>query len=711
MKYIHTVQLEKNDCGLACASSVLKYFGNNKGISYLRDRYLSKERYNLKDIIKILNSIGKIESRPVQINLDKLEEVFKEINSPCIAHVNLEENEPHYIIIYKVKKNKLLISDPRKKKIMNISIDDFKKISSGVLLITENPKNIILNKKNNYKSEGYSFFLNLFKSNLFMISIIFVLSLLFVILAVLNSFFFKLVTDYIIPKKLDSALLTFSFVFIGVGVIRGAVDYLRTWFIIKISNKVNVFLSKEYFKKISKLPIKFFENRKDGEIISRFHDAGHITNTISTSVVSAILDSVIIIGLGFILYRVNELLFLTVLVLLITLACLTIFFYESLEKKNRMLMEHEAETNSFLVQFIKNMPTIFAFNKTKYFLETFEKVYQNQIKANLQEKNTVNTNISIKNIVQSSASIFIIWIGSKQIISDSMTLGDLLFVNSLVLFLMGSLEGLIKLQSSLQKAKVAMERYFDILHYPIDQNDNVNAKLKKITEISINNLDYSYNGDINILEKVYLNINVNEKVLFVGESGSGKSTLSKLLSKFYETNNNQIFINGTDINLIDNEVLRDKLIYINENPFIFNATILENLRMGKDFSSEEILAACKIANIDELIYRFPNKLDFKLSEGGVNLSTGQKQRLSLARAILHKPDVLILDESLSNVDPENFRKIYENLLSINCIVILITHSFENFLEYDKKYTFNKGGKVKLTESIRDSEKYLEVIGK
>ncbi|MCA1060836.1 peptidase domain-containing ABC transporter [Rossellomorea aquimaris] len=709
MNYVHTVQLEKNDCGLACVSSILKFYGNNKSLSYIRDMYISKEIYNLKDLINLLNKIGNIECRAVQINKEKIHEVFLEIKSPCIAHIKTEEDENHYIIVYKIKNNKVVISDPRNKKITSIDITEFKKVFSGVMLITDNSQ-IIENKGNESTGNPNKLFIvSLLKSNMLMISIVFLLSLIFVVLAVVNSFFFKIVTDYIIPKKLDSFLLTISLVFMGIGLIRGITEYFRTWFIIKVSNKVNVFLSKEYFNKISQLPIKFFENRKDGEIISRFQDAGHITNTISTSVVSAVLDTVIIFGLGFVLFKINVQLFLVVLLLLITLLVLTMFFYEILKKKNRVVMEHQANTNSYLVQFIKNMPTIFAFNKNKYFVKSFENIYSKQISANIEESKTVNLNISLKNIVQSSASIFIIWVGSIQIISDSMTLGDLLFVNSLVLFLMGSLEGLISLQSSIQKANIAMERYFDIFHYPIQ--DDKGDELAEIREIKISDLSYSFNDESNVLDQVNFILSKNEKVLFVGESGSGKSTLSKLLCKFYEPNDNEIYINGIDINRYSNEEIRKKIIYLNENPFLFNGSIYENLIMGENFTENEIDYACEMARVHDIIHRLPNKFNFTLAEGGVNLSTGQKQRLSLARAILHRPEVLILDESLSNVDPENFQIIYNNLLNMNCLIILITHSFEELLNYDKKLKFDETGKIHLIEYGIQKEEFIEVIGR
>ncbi|OQR53366.1 peptidase domain-containing ABC transporter [Bacillus sp. CDB3] len=693
MKYIHTKQHGKYDCGLACVSSVLKFYGFNYGINYLTDLTSVKQGYTLKDLVMLFRNFESFACKPMQVDVERLETVLENITTPFIAHVT-NDNEGHYVVVYKKDKNKLIVSDPNSKKLSKLLIQEFKKNFTGILLLIE-PIQVSQCRVNN-QDYRRDFFKIILKRNVFLIGVVFVLSILFLLATVINSFFFKLVIDHIIPKNLEYHLMILSLMFLGINLLRNVIDYMRTFLIIKVSNKIDRIISEEYFKKLTKLPIRFFENRDDGEIISRFNDAVHIRHIIGTTAISAVLDLTIILGVGIALYKMNSMLFLTTLVPLLMLVSLSIMFYDMMEKRNRDMMQKRANTNSFLVQFIKNMPTIYSLNKKKYFFDSFEKKFNQQLETTLQEQNLVNKNNIFKKIIQSSASIFILWIGAQQIIADSITIGDLLFINSLVLFMLSSLDGLIGIQSDLQKALVAGNRFFDILDYP-ETKQTVEKKLSTVTEIQIDDLSYSFCDSQDIIKNVNLKIYRNEKVLFVGASGTGKSTLSKILVKFYNIGDSKVCMNGIDINELNNNFLRNEVVYLDENSFLFKGTIQENLCMGKNFSMDKIIKACKEAEIYESIISLSNGFDFHINERASNLSTGQKQRLSLARALLQNPSVLILDESISNVDLDGFANIYNNLMKKDCIVIFITHNPDVITNFDRKFIFRENTIIEVKE--------------
>ncbi|MGR5969479.1 ABC transporter transmembrane domain-containing protein [Bacillus paranthracis] len=228
-----------------------------------------------------------------------------------------------------------------------------------------------------------------------------------------------------------------------------------------------------------------------------------------------------------------------------------------LKKRNKNLMINRAKTTSFLVQFIKNMPTIYAFNKKEYFSTSFEKIFDKQLNSTMKELKTVNNNNTLRYLINSSSSIIILWIGSQQVLNDAITLGTLLLINSLVLFLINSLDRLINVQSDLQKAFVAADRFLDILNYPINKIKHI-KKLQHISKIQFRNFSFSFDEFSNIIENVNLSILKNEKILLVGESGVGKSTLAQTLVKFYNVEQSKIFINDIDINNFNEEELRKK---------------------------------------------------------------------------------------------------------------------------------------------------------
>ncbi|PFQ63066.1 ABC transporter ATP-binding protein [Bacillus cereus] len=683
-KFIHTIQHNEHDCGLACVSSLLRYYGFNYGIDYLRDLMVDKKGYSLKDLTFLLGNFKGITYKSLRINEEKLKEALNYIKKPSIALIE-REGEKHYIVIYSIKGNKLVISDPLKNKISTMLIKDFSNVFSGVLLVVESVdqnKNDIFNQRYNKAN----LFKGVLKENKFLFTLTFILSVLVVGIAIILSFFVKFLTDLVIPMRLDTTLIQFSLVFLVINFVKVLFDYIRNYFVVRISYNLDKGLAEKYFDKIVNLPIKFFENRDDGEIISRFRDSHYIRNAFSVNVVTGILDIFIILGISVFLYRMNDVLFFTVLVPVLLLTLCAIMFYEILNKRSRELMVNEAKTTSFLVPFIKNMPTIYSFNKEKYFLDSFDVFFKKQINSALKEFKTVNINNAVRLLIHSSFSSIILWVGTQQVLTDSITLGTLLLINSLAMFLLSSLERLISLQPELQHAVIATERFLDIVDYPVF-NAKDTKKISNIHDIEFKGFNFGYDNSNKVIENVNMKIFKNDRILLLGESGVGKSTLVKNLVKFYDVPPFQILVNGIDINKINTSTLREKIIYLNENPFLFKGTIRENLCMGKKISSDEIIAACEVAEIWDVVSVLNDNLDFKLNENANNLSTGQKQRLSLARAILHNPEVLILDESLSNVDLEKFERIHNNLLKMNFTLIVISHTSQMLKNYNRKFVF------------------------
>lgn len=683
-KFIHTKQHNGNDCGLACASTMLKFYGLDYSIDFLRDLTSDKPSYSLKDIKSIFMNFKNLNSRALRVNGEKLLESLSNIKLPCIALLN-DGELGHYVVIYSVNDKYLTISDPLKDKITKIPISKFQSVFTSIIMeIHKDQVKDELLKKSSTRSQGALFLKELIQNNKLLLGGVILLSVLVVILTALISFFLKFIVDLIIPRSLSSSLATIALIFLGIALFKVIFDYTRNYLIVRLSYKIDSKIANKYFFKIKKLPIKFFENREDGEIISRFNDGIYIRNIFSVNIITAILDIIIVIGLGITLYRTNNTLFLTILLPLLLLVCLGVFFYEIIQKRNEVLMRKRAKTTSFLVQFIKNMTTIHSFNKSNYFFEKFSSIYNKQLTSSYEEAKTNNNNDALKDLIQGTFAIIFLWVGTQQVLNETMSLGSLFFINSLALFLLTSLDRLVSVQSEIQKGLVAANRYLDIVNYPVNDEEEHVKLSGEIREITLRNFNFSHDRLTNIIEEVNLTINASEKILLVGESGSGKSSFVRNLVKFYKLNSGEIFINGRDITEIQSESIREKILYLNENPFLFNETIRENLLMGREVNEERIHEACQKAEILDFILSLDSGLEYKINENAVNLSTGQKQRLSLARAILHEPEVLILDESLSNVDKETSVKILNQLLLMDCLLIIITHNTEIVPYYTKK---------------------------
>lgn len=264
----------------------------------------------------------------------------------------------------------------------------------------------------------------------------------------------------------------------------------------------------------------------------------------------------------------------------------------------------------------------------------------------------------------------------------------------------------------------ASERMFKLLDTQVeDVKDLAQDKINQLENINIElkNVDFSYDKERKVLENININMENNKMVALVGESGCGKSTITNLLLKQRKVDSGEILLNGINLNDIPFDVLTKKIGFINHNAYVFNGTIEENIRMGKnDASLEEIYDALKKANLYEFVMTLPNKLKTNVGEGGSLLSGGQKQRLALARTIITNPEIYIFDEATSNIDVESEEKVWESIykLAKNKTVIVISHRLANVKNADSIYVLDKGHIVengKHKELMMSKNKYYKLV--
>ena len=264
----------------------------------------------------------------------------------------------------------------------------------------------------------------------------------------------------------------------------------------------------------------------------------------------------------------------------------------------------------------------------------------------------------------------------------------------------------------------ASERMFKLLDTEVEEIKTLNEeKINKLTNIDIElkNVDFSYDKERKVLENINIEMKNNKMIALVGESGCGKSTITNLLLKQVKADNGEILLNGVNLNEIPFDVLTKKVGFINHSAYVFNGSIEDNIRMGKNnATNEEIYDALKKANLYEFVMSLPEKLKTNVGEGGSLLSGGQKQRLALARTIITYPEIYIFDEATSNIDVESEEKVWESIykLAKNKTVIVISHRLANVTNADMIYVLDKGNIVesgKHKELLMIKGKYHELV--
>mgnify|MGYP005928832941 FL=1 len=311
-----------------------------------------------------------------------------------------------------------------------------------------------------------------------------------------------------------------------------------------------------------------------------------------------------------------------------------------------------------------------------------------------------NIQYALKDLIGLSGEIVILCLGAYSIFLGDMTIGELITFNALIVYFFDPIRNLIDLQTEFQTALIAEERIQEIIELEPEESEKkeelyyIENPFHKEYDVCFQNVSFGYDPDKLVLNHFSLQIKSGSKISILGASGTGKSTIAKLLLKLYILKKGNISINGIELKAISTETLRSEIVYVSQDTSLFNISIRENLLLGnKDRDNiEEIHKVCKIVKIHDFIMSLPFQYDTVLEENGSNLSTGQKQRLMLARAVLRNPRILILDEATSNLDIELEKSVNNSIIRYlgDSTVIFITHRLETTENCDAIYKLENG---------------------
>lgn len=715
MRYYCIKQHDITDCGAACLATISKQNGYKTSISKIREAAgTDKQGTNVYGLIRAAEELG-FSAKGVR---GTKESFFSEFPLPCIAHVVVDGELLHYVVIHKITKKSIIIADPAKGIIKLKPEEFFGEVHkenkppeyqwTGIIVMLVKNETF---KKGNENKGLFGRFLCLLIPQKSILFHIFLASLIYTVLGILGAFYFKALVDDVLPDALAETLTTLSVGVIVLNVFKVLLNAFRSHLLLYLSQKLDISLLLGYYYHVIGLPMNFFGTRKVGEIVSRFNDAGKVRDAISGATLTIMIDTIMAVAGAVILYIQNSVMFGISVIIVVFYAIMVIAFNKWYEKLNRKEMEDNARLTSYLVESLNGIQTIKAYNAgCKVKMET-ETRFIRLLKSIFNLGWASNLQLSLKTFAELIGGVVILWVGGVSVINGDMTIGGLITFNSLLVYFLDPVKNLINLQPELQTAMVAADRLGEILDLESEKTCSENKKIRDMDlsgDIEIKNLNFRYGTRNLVLQDINLKIEKGQKIAFIGESGSGKTTLSKLLLHLYKAHSGEILFNGTNIEDIQIETLREKIAYIPQETFLFSGSIIENLSLGMDnVTMEEIVKAAKIAQAHEFINGLPLRYETRLEENGANLSGGQKQRLAIARALLKKPDILILDEATSNLDviTENAITKMVNEYAVNMTVIFIAHRLNTIKDCDKIFVMDKG---KIIESGTHEE--LEALG-
>lgn len=689
-KYVCVRQYDITDCGAACLASVAQYYGLKISLTKVREiTGTDTQGTNAYGLIHAAKQLGFLAKG---FKASK-EDLLTDFNLPAIANVIVDNKLTHFVVIYSIRNGMITAADPDKG-IVRYTIEEFCSMWTDGLILLEPGEAF---QKGNHTQNMLLKFTGLLKPLKGTVLGIFFASLLYTGLGLVGSFYIKFLFDDLIKFEKINDLHVISMGFAIMLLLQIFLNYYRNVLLTKLSISIDKSIMMEYYSHVLKLPMNFFSSRKVGEIISRFMDASKIRQAISGATLTIMIDTIMAFAGGVLLYLQNPFLFLISFIVIFLYGIIVTIFNKPIKNANRIIMEDNARLTSALVESIKGIETIKSFSAEEQTKKSTGNKVESVMKSSFKE-GMLHINLSsLTGAVAGLGGIVILWAGAYNVIMGNMSPGQLLAFNALLTYFLSPVRNLIDLQPLIQTAVVASNRLGEILELRTEkdlkqENNNSIASLKG--DIEFKNVDFRYGLRKPVLKNINLTIPNGKRIALVGESGSGKTTLVKLLMNFYSPQKGDILINGHNIKDISLDVIRKKIAFVSQNVFIFSGTVKENLCLGgEDIDLDEMVEVSKRANAYDFIDELPRKYDTFLNESGTNLSEGQKQRLAIARALLKKPDILILDEATSNLDSITENHIKNAIDGLGDVtVIIIAHRLSTVTSCDNIFVL-KGGEI------------------
>lgn len=476
-----------------------------------------------------------------------------------------------------------------------------------------------------------------------------------------------------------------------------------------IGVKMQAQMRNDLFRKLEKLPYSYYDNHETGKIMSRMtNDLMDVSELAHHGPENLFICGIMVIGSFIYLCTIN--IYLT----LIIFACVPVLIVVSTVLRKRMInafMESRksiAVINAALESSISGIRVTKAFTNSKKEEEKFEQGNQMYVEARKKSYKAMGLFHSSTSLVTDIFNIVVLIAGGIFLWKDQISVANYTtFILSINLFL-GPVNTLIAFVEQLQNGITGFKRFIEILEED-EEPEKEDATELKVTkgEIKLCNVNFSYNESKEILKDVTLNIKPGNKLALVGPSGGGKTTICHLIPNFYKLSEGQIFIDGQEINDVTLESLRKNIGIVQQDVFLFNGTMKENILYGKlDATDEEVIQAAKRANIHNYIMSLPDQYDTQIGERGVKLSGGQKQRLSIARVFLKNPAILILDEATSALD-NTTEILIQSALDELCkgrTTLVVAHRLSTIKNADEIVVISNG-------SIKEQGSHEELIAK
>jgi ATP-binding cassette subfamily B protein len=683
-------QHDITDCGAACLASIAAHY--KLGLPIARIRQLAgtdQKGTNLLGMMQAAEKLG-FTARGVRAEEEALK---NEAEFPAVAHVIVKKRLHHFVVVYKVTEKYVQVMDPGTGKMEKRDWAQWREEWTGVLLLVAPADDF---QTGNQKVSTLARFAALLQPHRATLVQALFGAIVYTVLGLSTSIYLQKITDFVLVNQNARLLNLLSLTMIAILGLSLFIGVMKSVLVIKSGQLIDARLILGYYKHLLRLPQRFFDTMRTGEIISRIGDAVKIRAFINDVAINLLVNVFIVVfsfGLMFTYYWKLALVLLTVVPCYVAIYWIT---NRLNRKRERELMERSAELESQLVESVGAVRTIKQLGLEDYANQKTETRFVRLLQTTYRSgMNSIFSGTASEGVSR-LFTIILLWAGGYYVMEGVISPGELLGFYALIGYFTGPAKGLIGMNKTIQNALIAADRLFEIIDLEGEEEatELMELKSENVGDIRFRELSFSYGSRKEVFEKLNLTIPAGKITGLVGESGSGKSTIAAVLQKLYPPKDGNVMIGNVDLAYVSNQSLRARIGVVPQELHLFAGNLIENIAVG-DYAPDmqRILNICTELGLLPFIESLPNGFATYVGEHGTNLSGGQRQRLAIARALYRDPDILILDEATSALDSASEQFVQDTLPRLRengKTLIVIAHRLSTIMDADKIIVLREG---------------------
>ena len=680
------LQMEAVECGAAALAMVLAYYGTYIPLEELRVACgVSRDGSKASNVIKAARRYGLVAK-----GFRKRPSSLRKLNYPAILHWNFN----HFVVLEGFRGDKVFINDPALGP-LTVTAQELDEAFTGVVL-TFKPDETF--QKQGRKPSLLKALRQRLQRSEVALAFVLLVSLALVIPGLVIPAFSRIFVDFYLVRGQSQWLLPLFAGMLLTALLRACLTWLQQRYLLRLELKLSISSAGQLFHHILRLPIEFFSQRSAGDISARIEQNDRVAQLLSGQLTTTVINIFMLVFYALLMIRYSV----TLTLIGIGMACLNFIALQAVSRKrkdtNRRMIEAQGKLISTTYGSLQQIETIKstggepdAFTKWAGYQAKTVNAYQ-ELGAATQVLNVVPLLLSYM------TTVLILTIGGYLIVAGDMTVGMLVAFQSLMTGFLAPVGQLVNLGGQVQEIEGIINRLNDVLNYPIDPqaelaNWSEDVELKRLSgAFEIRDLTFGYSKLAPpLVEEFNLKLEPGQRVALVGGSGSGKSTIARLVAGLYQPWRGSILFDGLERHDIPRIVLNNSLRMVDQEIFLFDSTIQDNLTMwDSSILEEKVLAAAKDAAVHDVIASRADGYRALIEEDGRNFSGGQRQRMEIARALVTNPSLLILDEATSALDPLTEQIIDDNLRRRGCACLIIAHRLSTIRDCDEIVVLDKG---------------------